>query len=254
MPQAFRIVLVEPSFEESIGFIARAMKNFGLNSLHLVNPNTELGSNGRMRGGHAQDILDRIVIDDSLSDALDGLDVSIGTTAQKGFLSSNLLRKPMTPRQVSESIASLSGKIGIVFGREGTGLNNHEISLCDMVVTIPADKAYSTLNLSHAAAIIFYELYQSRVPDTDGDIASEEVKRTILGFMSNALARARMPEYRIGLTIRAMRSVLGRSIVRRREASLLAGGFRQISTASSTIQKRESRMEALSGLKPQREG
>src|SRR3989441_7486069 len=96
----FRVILVEPNFEESIGFVARAMKNFGLSNLHLVNPRTVLGPSGRMRGGHAQDVLDSIVEHPSLKEALDDLQLSIGTTAQRSYAASNLVRKPMTPREL----------------------------------------------------------------------------------------------------------------------------------------------------------
>jgi tRNA/rRNA methyltransferase len=230
---SYRVVLVEPSFEESIGFVARAMKNFGLDSFHIVKPSAKLGPNGRMRGAHAQDVLDSIVVHDSLLEALDGLDLSVATTAQTARSSTNLLRKPMTPADLGKSIARMSGHVGIVFGREGTGLNNHELSLCDAIVTIPAADSYPTLNLSHAASIIFYELTKARLSVPRMDLASEEVKRTILAFLSELLDKAGLEEYKIGLTVRALKSIMGRSAIRRREAGLLAGGLREIAASTS---------------------
>jgi tRNA/rRNA methyltransferase len=229
--------MVEPCFEESIGFVARAMKNFDLSDLHIVNPAAKLSINGRMRGGHAQDVLDSITVHGSLSSALEGLDLTIGTTAQRGYSSANLLRKPMTPRELGESTANLSGRIGLVFGREGTGLNNHELSQCDTIVTIPTAHTYPTLNLSHAAAIILYELHQSASPITNDELASEEVKLTIHRYLSESLSEIGLEEYKIGLMARALRSVIARSAIRRREASLLAGALRQI---SEELTRRES--------------
>lgn len=223
--------MVEPAFGESIGFVARAMKNFGLTDLHIVKPSATLGDNGRMRGGHAQDILDSIIFHDSLQESLDGLDLVVGTTAQRGHSAMNLLRKPLTPRELRGALAGTSGNVGVVLGREGTGLNNHELSQCDLTVTIAAATAYPTLNLSHAAAIIFYELYQSILSETGDELATEYVKRTILEYFSETLTTAGIQSYKIGLTIRALRNVFGRSVVRRREASLLAGAMRQISSA-----------------------
>jgi tRNA/rRNA methyltransferase len=223
--------MVQPCFEESIGFVARAMKNFGLSALHLVKPSSSLGPTGRMRGGHAQEVLDSIVVHDSLTEALDGLDLSIGTTAQTGHSSVNLLRKPMTPEELGKSLVGMSGDVGVVFGREGTGLTNHELGLCDGIVTIPASEPYPTLNLSHAAAIIFYELNKSSNPVLRSDLASESVRRIVLQFLSESSAKAGLEEYKIGLTARALRSVMGRSGIRHREASLLAGALRQISEA-----------------------
>lgn len=220
--------MVEPEFEETIGFVARAMKNFGLASLHLINPKTTLGINGRMRGGHAQEILDRMVVSDSLAKALQGVDLAIGTTAQRAHSTVNILRRPMTPRDLGGIVASASGSVAIVFGREGSGLTDHELSLCEALVTIPASDEYATLNLSHAAAIIFYELCMSREPFPMEDLASEEVKLAITRHLSDSLSAAGLEEYKIGLTVRAFRNILGRSGLRRREASLVAGATRLI--------------------------
>ena len=224
-----RVILVEPSFEESIGFVARAMKNFGLSNLHIVNPIAILGPEGRSRGGHAQDVLDSIVHHGSIEEALQGIDLSIGTTAQKSYDSSNLVRKPMTPKELSTMVMSGSGTVGIVFGREGTGLTNSELNKCDATVTIPASSEYPTLNLSHAAAIVFYELYSVAGESLMDRFASEQVKKTILRFLSESASLSGMDVYKIGLLARAFRNVLGRSGLRHREGSVLAEAMRRIS-------------------------
>lgn len=235
----FRVVLVEPSFEESIGFVARAMKNFGLSNLHLVNPIAILGPNGRMRGGHAQDVLDSIVVHSSLIKALEGLDLTIGTTAQKSYASSNLVRKPMTPRELSRLLRNQAGTVGIVFGREGTGLTNDELDHCDSTLTIPAVPEYRTLNLSHAAAIVFYEIQNiAGEASTDG-LASEAVKKTILRFLSKSTALSGLEEYERRLLTRAFRNILGRSAIRHREGSLLTEGLRRISETLTRTTKPE---------------
>lgn len=225
----FRVVLVEPNFEESIGFVARTMKNFGLSSLHLVNPIAILGPEGRSRGGHAQDVLDSIVHNPSLEEALQGVDLSIGTTAQKSYDSSNLVRKPMTPKELSTMVRRQSGTVGIVFGREGTGLTSSELGKCDATVTIPASSEYQTLNLSHAAAIIFYELHSTLVESSTDRFASEQIKGTILRFLSESASLSGMEEHKRALLTRAFRNVLGRSGLRHREGSLLAEAMRRIS-------------------------
>ncbi len=229
----FSVILVEPAFEESIGFVARSMKNFGLTSLHLVNPKTALGPSGRARGGHAQDVLDSIVTHASLTEALDGLDLTIGTTAQRAHSGTSLLRRPMTPRELGNVLQCSTGSVGVVLGREGTGLNNGELGMCDAVVTIPSSAEYPTLNLSHAAAIIFYELHLGSLSTEEEELATGSVKETILRYLSDSLILSRTEEYRVGLTARALRNVLGRSAIRKREASLLAGALRSIAEALS---------------------
>jgi len=224
----FRVILVEPNFEESMGFVARAMKNFGLSNLHVVNPKAILGADGRMRGGHAQDVLDSIVEHSSLGEALEGLDLSIGTTAQKSYASFNLVRKTMSPRELGAVVKSQAGRVGIVFGREGTGLTNAELDQCDATLTIPASREYQTLNMSHAAAIVFYELHLTSGESATDELASEQVKRTILRFMSESVTQSGMEERDMSLLARAFRNILGRSALRHREGSLLAEALRRV--------------------------
>src|SRR5207302_1661249 len=127
------------------------MKNFGLSNFHLVNPKIVLGPSGRMRGGHAQDVLDSIVEHRSLKDALEGLHLSIGTTAQSSYAASNLVRKPMTPRELGNVLKNRAGTVGIVFGREGTGLTNVELGQCDATLTIPAVSEYQPSGIAKGA-------------------------------------------------------------------------------------------------------
>lgn len=248
MPE-YRVVLVEPCFEESIGFVARAMKNFGITALHLVSPVAKLGDHGRSRGGHAQEILDSITIHESLQDAINGADFSVGTTAQRAHSSTNLLRTPTTPEKLAKLFKSQRGRVALVFGREGTGLNNHELSVCDMILTIPSAEVYPTLNISHAAAIVFYELFDEEVSRLTDEIASEQVRQTIVEYFFESLTRVGLEEYKIGLASRSLRTVIARSAIRRREASVLAGAMRHVAEALSQPslgQRQTNEVEALS--------
>src|SRR5437016_8838914 len=215
------------------------MKNFGLSNLHLVNPRTVLGPSGRMRAGHAQDVLDSIVEHRSLQDALEGLQLSIGTTAQRSYAASNLVRKPATPRELGNLLKNRAGTVGIVFGREGTGLTNVELGHCDATLTIPAVSEYQTLNLSHAAAIVFYELHVAAGESSMDMLASERVKKTILSFLSDSALRSGIAEDDRALLTRACRNVRGRSAIRHREGSLLVEALRRISEALSQTNEPE---------------
>ncbi len=223
-----RVVLVEPCFEESIGFVARAMKNFGLSDLHLVNPAVSLGSICRKRAGHAQEILDSAKVHGFLPEALTGA-LTVGTTAQRSLSSKNLLRRHVSPKDLSRVLEGAEGIVAIVLGREGTGLSNLELGMCDVTVTIPAASGYPTLNISHAAAIIFYELFASTRERMTEELAIEAVKAKILEFFGESAASTGLEEHKVGLAVRAFRNVLGRSAIRRREASLLTATLRRIS-------------------------
>ena len=85
------------------------------------------------------------------------IDFIVGSTGMPGG-SYSLSRIPINPNELGSKLDS-NRKIAILFGREGDGLNNKEIDLCDMIVSIPTDTNYPIMNITHAAAIIFYEIF-----------------------------------------------------------------------------------------------
>ena len=229
----FVVVLVETEFESTIGLIARAMKNFNLRDLRLVEPVVGIGKEARLRASHAQEVLDKAQTLRTLDEALGDADVSVGTTAQRSRSVYKILRKPVTPRKLAENLRALEGTVALVFGPEGTGLNNDELELekCDVILTIPASPVYPTLNISHAAVVLFHELYVSR-SNTPGEIlAGGQVRRRILAFVEETSEAVGIQGEDNILVVRAFKSMMGRSGLRAREASLLAGFLRKISTS-----------------------
>ena len=73
----------------------------------------------------------------------------------------NISRIPIKPDRLAETM-NYNDKIAILFGREGNGLTNNEIDMCDIIVSIPTDAGYPIMNISHAAAIILYEVFKNR--------------------------------------------------------------------------------------------
>ena len=229
----YTVVMVESEFDETVGFIARAMKNFDLANLRLVNPLAHLERKARMRAGHAQEVLDNLEKFYSLSEAIADQDLTVGTTAQKARSQYRVLRRPASPRDLAEQLKNIQGRVAIVFGREGTGLTNQELELCDMTVTIPSSPDYATLNLSHAAAIIFYELFNPTVNIVTDELASQSVKGVIERFLEKSALLSGINVDERSLALRAFKNILGRSAIRVREASLLAGVLRNITIALS---------------------
>src|SRR3989338_4206192 len=147
------IILMEPEEPGNIGAVARAMKNFGFSNLILVNPKCDyLGEASRNRAKHAQDVLAKVKVVSKLPK----YHTLIGTTGRLGT-DYNVPRSPIIPKNLQ---IPKKGKIGILFGREGVGLMNDEIQICDFIVSIPSNPEYPVLNLSHAVTIVLYELYQ----------------------------------------------------------------------------------------------
>lgn len=191
------VALVEPETPGNIGSVARVMKNFGVKRLLLVNPKCNyLDGEAYGRAMHARDILKAAAIVNDFSQ-LKEFDYVVGTTAALGS-DYNVVRSPITPGQLSRQMMQQLGgsnkkiRIAVVFGREGTGLTTREISSCDIVVTIPASKKYGALNISHAVAIVLYELFQaSKSVKSTSHIApaTGHDKRIAMSIISQLLAR-----------------------------------------------------------------
>ncbi|MCX8147520.1 MAG: RNA methyltransferase, partial [Candidatus Woesearchaeota archaeon] len=169
------VVMVEPETPGNIGATARVMANFGFQELILVNPKcNHLSKESYDRASHGKYIIENAKIIYSLNNVFENFDYAIGTTCRVGT-DYNILRSPLTPKQLAGKIASISSKangkkpkIAILFGRESSGLTNNEIKKCDFIVTIPTPKDYPSMNISHAAAIMLYEIYfySSKQPNT----------------------------------------------------------------------------------------
>ncbi len=173
------VVCVDIQDEGNLGALARLMLNFGLSELILVNTGHAPGKktvhpfskSALDRASHAKHILKNIKIFSSLQEALNSFDYAIGTTALVGD-DYNLKRTPLTLKEIATHLATLNTakkRIAIVLGREDHGLSNEELALCDITVTIPASKQYPVLNVSHACAILLYELFsasKTRVPES----------------------------------------------------------------------------------------
>src|SRR3989344_4168526 len=158
------VIFLEPETSGNVGAIARALKNFGLKNLIVINPKCDiLDEDARKRAKHAQMILNNSEQFSSLLEMKQALklDYLVGTTGVQGK-DYNIPRLPLGPEDFARKYHEFAGKIkvGLVIGREGYGLNREEILECDFLVTIPASLDYPILNASHAAAILFYELFK----------------------------------------------------------------------------------------------
>lgn len=155
------IVFVECETPGNIGFLARTMANFGLKNLVLINPPT-LTNEAYYQATHGKYIVENAKIYPTLDDFYQSqrIDFKVASTGMAGG-SYNLSRIPIRPEELGRSM-NVSNKIAILFGREGNGLTNKEIEDCDICVSIPTDPTYPIMNISHAAAIIFYELFRNK--------------------------------------------------------------------------------------------
>ena len=222
-----RVVLVEPESAGNIGAIARSMKNFGLSDLRIVKPKTPLTAEARAFAMHGFDVLRKAKKVKTLGQALRNVDMVVGTSAVIASSRANITRVPITPRELAQRISALEANVGLVFGRESSGLSNEEMEYCDLMVTIPANRTYNVLNVASAASIVFYELFQTRTARPGPPLASEVVKRRLLMEFGRIVKRSGVQPHKRPLVQRSFRNVISRSFITSREASLLLGVFRR---------------------------
>lgn len=221
------VILVEPEVEENIGFIARLMKNFSLEKLILLKPKVDIGSKAMVTAMHATDVLSGLeTLGLDLADLRHDYSLIVGTTAKEGG-TEDLLRRTIFPWEISKSISEIEDEVALVFGRESTGLTREELEVCDLLIRIPTSENYPSLNLSHAAAIIFYELFKSK-SSRRVRLSTREERDRILKFFRSSLERIGYTGKKKERAIRVMSQLLGRSLLTKREAHVLTGVFRRI--------------------------
>ena len=230
-----RVILVEPEKAGNIGAVARSMKNFALSDLWIVNPKTPLTMEARAFSMHGYDVLKKARRVKTIKQALRNLTLVVGTSAIVATSRSNVMRVPITPLDLAHRMAAFDGNVGIVFGRESSGLSNEEMEYCDLMVTIPASRNYSVLNIASAASIIFYELFRTRMVRPGPALASQVVKTRLLLEFSRLVTQSGVQVHKRNLLQRSFRNIISRSFITRREASLLVGLFRRASANSSKL-------------------
>ncbi len=160
-----RFVLVETSHPGNIGSVARAMKTMGFSRLVLVNPrfpDAHRQEEAIAFASGAQDILANAKIVGSIGEALDGCNFAAALSARPREFSPPVV----TPRVLAGNLsvdASLSA--ALVFGNERYGLPNEIVEKCNVLINIPANPDYSSLNLAQAVQVLAYELRQAAIGD-----------------------------------------------------------------------------------------
>lgn len=164
-----RFILVETSRAGNIGAVARAMKTMGYSDLVLVNPrfpDALLDAEAVAFASGAQDILSGARVVGSMAEALEGIHFAAAVSARLREFSPPVF----TPRQfASELVAQPGLQAALIFGNERFGLPNELVEKCNVLINIPANPAYSSLNLSQAAQVLAYECRMAvleQAPDT----------------------------------------------------------------------------------------
>jgi tRNA/rRNA methyltransferase len=228
------IVLVEPQLGENIGTAARAMANFGLVDLRIVNPREGWPSEkARAAASRADHVLDRARVFPSLPEAIADLRFVYATTAR-----SREVAKPVVgPREAAARLRALLGggqEAGVLFGRERIGLTNEELSLADEILTLPVDPNFASLNVAQAVLVVAYEWRRSGIANDEaglpfdrpgGPLANKAELAGLFEHLETALEQSgffRPPEKRPHM-VEALRTLLHRAQLSEQEVRTLRG-------------------------------
>jgi len=235
------VVLIGVEHPGNLGAVCRAMKNFDVTELVLVNPKCSPGETEAInRAKWAKDILKKAKI--APIDVLKEYDLVVGTTGVLGD-DYNLPRTPLTPAQLATKLAEAgkSSRVAIVFGRESDGLYNHELALCDATVTIPTGKEYPSMNLSHAVAVVLYAIAVESlsVPIIKKfPLVNAPTKQHLHRVMDETLAGLPFATKEKRETQEVLwRRLVGKSGLTQREAMALMGFFRKVQQVQEKSKK-----------------
>jgi tRNA/rRNA methyltransferase len=151
-----RVVLSHTTHPGNIGAAARAMKTMGLQHLYLINPRHFPDTQASAMAAGADNVLDGAVVCSSIDEALQGVVFTVGMTARQRDISNEVLTPREGMPQVVQQAATLP--VALLFGTEMSGLTNEEVSRAQLLLNIPANPDFSSLNLASAVQVISYEL------------------------------------------------------------------------------------------------
>ena len=223
-------ILVRPQIGENIGSVARAIKNFNIKKLRIVNPRCRWPNEKALATSvGAKDILKSSKIYDTLEKSVSDLNVVFATSSRirkvnKRIISVNDLKKKINNKY----------KIGIVFGPEASGLSNDEISCAHYLVKIPTNNKFSSLNLSHSAIIICFELFKffsqkEKIYNSSykSSLATKSEVNNFLNFIIKKLDKKGFlqPEHKRRSMIRNINNIFHRINLSDQEIRILLGIF-----------------------------
>lgn len=226
------IILVQPQLAENMGTAARAMFNCGLTDMRLVKPKQDwLSEKARGASSGASRVLEAARIFDSTEDAIADLEFVAATTARPR----DTIKAVWTPNHAAGEMATrvaAGTKVGVLFGREKSGLDNHDVGLADTIIEAPLNPAYSSLNLAQAVLVVGYEWYQA-THDSDVETIPYNITRPAnmaemnllfehLEYELDACGFLHVPEKRPSMVLN-IRAMLQRATLTEQEVRTLHG-------------------------------
>ncbi len=168
------VILVRPQLAENIGMVARAMANFGLEDLRLVEPRDGWpNEKARVAASGANFIIDGGQAHSTLKEALTGLHWVCAATARQRDLAKPVLTPEQAIAEMRRRLAQ-GQRCGILFGPERNGLETEEVANADAVMMAPVNPNFASLNLAQAVLLVSYEWMKQRGGGTLGRVTTYE--------------------------------------------------------------------------------
>ena len=223
-------ILVRPQMGENIGSVARAIKNFNIKHLRIVNPRCHWPNQKALATSvGAKDILKTTKVYNTIEKSIGDLDIIFASTSRIRRINKKIISILDLKNKVKKK-----RKIGILFGPESSGLSNDEISYADYLVKIPTNKNFSSLNLSHSAIIFCFEIFQyfsnKKAIYKSGYrslVANKSEVNKFLGFIVSRLDKKGFlqPDHKRRSMIRNISNIFHRISLSEQEIRILLGIF-----------------------------
>ena len=229
-----RIVMVNTTEPGNIGAAARAMKNMLLTELYLVSPLNYPSAVATARASGADDVLSNAKVCSTLEEALIGAHLVIGASARQRNIKWRQLDVIETCGEIQSTVSSKGQVVAVVFGTENSGLTNEELDLCSILMTIPGNPEYFSLNVASAIQVFAYQNFvstvESKFDNSGGETANFEELNSFYNHLEQSLEHinyfdSKKPK---SLLMRRLRRLFGRSNPEKEEVAILRGILNKI--------------------------
>ena len=240
------IVMVGTTHPGNIGGVARAMKNMGLSRLSLVAPEAPFPhAKARARASGAVNVLENTQVFSTLEEAVADCSLVIGASARMRTLPWPVV----DPRECACRVLNVdkAAEVAIVLGRENSGLTNEELELCQLLVTIPTNPDFSSLNIAAAAQVLCYEIRLAanidKAPDDkpDSPLATSAEQEGMFSHFEQALTELEfLKPDNPGQLMRRLRRLFTRTGLERLEVNILRGIMTAAQKAKSNPEEKKN--------------
>lgn len=229
-----RVVMVNTTEPGNIGAAARAMKNMSLSKLYLVNPKGYPSAVATARASGADDVLSKAVVCKSLEEALQGTHLVIGASARQRNIKWRQMDVVGACAEIKNTTATKAQEVAVVFGTEKFGLTNEELDLCQILMTIPSNPNYLSLNVASAIQVFAYQNYiytsTTEFEKSENELASYEQLEGFYAHLTQVLEHIDYFEDKRpkALLMRRLRRFFGRAEPEKEEVAIFRGILRNI--------------------------